>query len=307
MLLGVHGIHVSQMACVVVSYKTDMVCYNDVMKNKLKATEYMYSCVIASQELVEYLVVLVRQVRTQHVTRKDDLPKHLLNVDYLEQAHLVLGCGSPRACSEPMCAMEVAISNCPEDASGRKEVRHLHIRLKRLSNRKELDTNLSVMSRLRIRDMTLTHSSSPSSPLPTFHLSAFFVTLEYPSSLLASEFSAAHSQAAPLVKSRTLPRERRDTISWPYTNDTIRPDAAALALKRGETTQGGAKQYADTRRLTGRPDARWVRRVSGDAHIYRIHVISTRVIWAARDLLVQEVLRHRHPDYGHRGRALDEY
>lgn len=45
-------------------------------------------------------------------------------------------------------------------------------------------------------------------------------------------------------------------MSCPYTNDVISPEAAALALRRGETMQGGAKQYAVTFRLAGRPDVR---------------------------------------------------
>ena len=76
----------------------------------------------SSEQLVEHLVVLVREMRAQHVAREDDLPENLLDVDDFEQTHFVLGGRAPGACSEPMRPVELAVSQSPKDTSGWEEV-----------------------------------------------------------------------------------------------------------------------------------------------------------------------------------------
>ena len=88
---------------------------------------------------MEDLVVLMRQVRAEHVTGEDDLPKHLLHVADLEQAHLLLRKAPCGACPDPMCAVEVPIAKCPVDAAGREQVCHLHVRFESLADSKELE------------------------------------------------------------------------------------------------------------------------------------------------------------------------
>lgn len=88
---------------------------------------------------MQHLVVLVWQVRAEHVAREDDLSENLLHVADLEQTHLLLREAPYGARPNPMLAVEIPVAKCPVNAAGREQVCHLHVRFESLADSKELE------------------------------------------------------------------------------------------------------------------------------------------------------------------------